>query len=159
MKRILIIGKTGSGKTTFADKLGKILGYEVTHLDDLFWNPDWERAYTAEEWLKKNEDMTQAYNWILDGNYHNTLEFRLSKADTVFFFEVNPFVALFNIIKRKYTTNDPNHNKFGLRLAIRTIFNFPTKKVLEQIEKSRVENVYIIKNKKDAHVILSEIIR
>ena len=41
MKRILIIGNGGSGKSTFAKKLHKKLNLELIHLDNLFWKPNW----------------------------------------------------------------------------------------------------------------------
>ncbi len=41
MKKIVIIGSAGAGKSTLARELGKILGIEVVHLDLYFWRSDW----------------------------------------------------------------------------------------------------------------------
>ncbi len=40
-KRIVIIGATGSGKTTLARQLAQTYGLPYTDLDDLYWNPGW----------------------------------------------------------------------------------------------------------------------
>ena len=41
MKRILVIGSGGAGKSTFAKRLGEILELDVIHLDSLFWSAGW----------------------------------------------------------------------------------------------------------------------
>ena len=41
MKRVMVIGCCGSGKTTLSRKLGEKLGLPVVHLDKLFWHPGW----------------------------------------------------------------------------------------------------------------------
>ena len=46
MKRILIIGSGGAGKSTLAVKLSELLGLDVVHLDSYFWNPNWEKTPT-----------------------------------------------------------------------------------------------------------------
>lgn len=102
MKRILVVGRTGAGKTTFADQLGKVLGRRVTHLDNLFWKPGWVRAFTATEWEEEVQKLINEDEWILDGNYHNTLDMRLKRADTIFLFEINPLKSFLQALKRKY---------------------------------------------------------
>lgn len=132
MKKILVLGRGGSGKTTFSKQLGKILGYKTTHLDDLFWRPNWVRAYTAKEWGEKIKELLAEDEWILDGNYHNTLEMRLASADTVIFFKINPFVALYRALKRRFfskasTGDNANnlHQEGKIWMAAKTIFSFP----------------------------------
>lgn len=44
MKRIMVIGCSGSGKSTFALELGRITGIEVTHLDRLNWRAGWKEV-------------------------------------------------------------------------------------------------------------------
>ncbi|HKG22550.1 MAG TPA: AAA family ATPase, partial [Blastocatellia bacterium] len=41
MKKVLVIGSGGAGKTTFAKELGARLNIEVIHLDSIYWNPGW----------------------------------------------------------------------------------------------------------------------
>jgi len=48
MKRILIIGNAGSGKTTFAKKLAEKTGLPLIHLDRLYWCGNWEHLSRGE---------------------------------------------------------------------------------------------------------------
>jgi len=158
MKRIVVIGKSGAGKTTFSSELSKELDIEVIHLDDLFWKSGWERVYTADEWEKKVKELIAQEEWILDGNYHNTLDVRLARADTVIFFDIHPFIALAQALKRRFfdTSEDGMdiHQKPSLRKMIRTIITFPTKDIYKKIKHSGVNNIYIIKSRKDARKLL-----
>lgn len=40
MKKIIVIGCPGSGKSTFSKALNKITGIPLFHLDMMFWNAD-----------------------------------------------------------------------------------------------------------------------
>jgi adenylate kinase family enzyme len=41
MQRIVVVGTTGSGKTTMAGQLAGRLGYPHVEQDALNWGPDW----------------------------------------------------------------------------------------------------------------------
>jgi len=99
MKRILVIGSGGSGKTTVATRLGESLNLEVSHLDQLFWRPGWSKP-APEEWLQIVTDLTDQDSWILDGNYSGTLELRIRKCDTVVFLDLARWLCLWRIVKR-----------------------------------------------------------
>lgn len=78
-KRITIYGSTGSGKTTLAKKLGKILGSKTIHLDDIFWGPNWEiPTRESFENLVRKELIADA--WVSDGNYSRIRNFVLDRA-------------------------------------------------------------------------------
>ena len=161
MKRIVVIGKSGAGKSTFSDKLAAILKCDATHLDDLFWKSGWERVYTANEWMEKMETLVAEDAWILDGNYHNTLPIRLSRADTVVFFDINPVRSLIQALKRKYFDKPEGsidiHQLAGTGKMVRKIFTFPTKLVYGQIKDAGVKDVHIVKNRRDADRLLDKI--
>ena len=99
-KRILIIGSAGSGKTVLSNQLSKKLDIEVTHLDKVYWLPNWEKKPVdfCEEITK---ELVLKDEWILDGNYIQTLETRLQKADLVIFLNVNRFICIHSLFKRK----------------------------------------------------------
>ncbi len=46
MKKIMIIGSGGAGKSTLARALGSIMNIEVIHLDKLFWKSNWVETDT-----------------------------------------------------------------------------------------------------------------
>ncbi|HXH69877.1 MAG TPA: hypothetical protein VNI60_05960 [Pyrinomonadaceae bacterium] len=53
MKKVLVIGSCGAGKSTFARRLGKATGLKIVHLDQLYWNakenvPTWQQAATKD---------------------------------------------------------------------------------------------------------------
>ena len=150
MKRILVVGRSGSGKTTFSEKLGKALGRKVIHLDNLFWKPGWIRAFNATEWEKVVQELISEDEWILDGNYHNTLDIRLKRADTVFLLEKNPFQSFLQALKRKYFPPSQSadtvlglHDEVGTWQLAKSIFKFPVKELRKQIIKSGIKNVFI----------------
>ena len=88
MKRILIIGCPGSGKSYFAKRLGEILNLPVIHMDNLYWKKD-KTSITREELINKLKPHLEKDSWIIDGNYHNTLKLRLEYATDVFFLDVS----------------------------------------------------------------------
>lgn len=99
MKKILVIGSGGSGKTTFARRLGEIHGIEVIHLDSKYWRPGWVET-PKDEWRRKVEELVAGDAWIIDGNYSGTLGVRLDACDTVIFLDLPRTVCLWRVLKR-----------------------------------------------------------
>ena len=99
MKKILVIGSGGAGKTTLALRVGAITGLPVAHLDRLYWGPGWTMP-DREAWLRRLENAMSESEWILDGNYSATLGVRLAEADTVLFLDFPPHVCAWRAIKR-----------------------------------------------------------
>lgn len=81
-RRIVVTGLAGSGKSTFSRSLGERTGLPVVHLDLQFWKPGWI-APTEDEWRNTQQRVLAGDRWIADGNYHESLDLRVSKADTV----------------------------------------------------------------------------
>jgi adenylate kinase family enzyme len=67
LERIVVVGASGSGKTTFAHDLAKILGAPHVELDALYWGPNWI-ANSEEDILGKLRKQLEADRWIVDGN-------------------------------------------------------------------------------------------
>src|SRR6187551_1512994 len=85
-RRILVTGMAGSGKSTFSRSLGAKTGLPVIHLDLHFWKPGWV-ALSEPEWRDKQSGLLAGDAWIADGNYYETLDLRLERADTVVFLD------------------------------------------------------------------------
>ncbi len=81
-RRVIVTGLAGSGKSTFSSALAAKTGLPLIHLDLEFWKPGWV-APTDAEWRERQRTVLAADVWIADGNYHETLELRLERADTV----------------------------------------------------------------------------
>ena len=86
MKKVIIIGCPGSGKSTFSRKLNNITGIPLFYLDMIFHKPD-KTIYSQEEFDEKLSHIMELDEWIMDGNYARTLPIRLEQCDTVFWLD------------------------------------------------------------------------
>ncbi|MEQ1514243.1 MAG: hypothetical protein ABL934_16395 [Lysobacteraceae bacterium] len=100
MRRILIIGSGGAGKSTLARRVAERTGVPLIHLDALYWKPGWVET-PPDEWRKLVADMLQSDAWVMDGNYGGTLDLRIAACDTVIFLDIPPIVCLWRVIKRR----------------------------------------------------------
>lgn len=100
MKKIIIIGCPGSGKSTFARALHQKTGLPLYHLDMLYWNAD---KTTVEKgvFLERLAAVMAGDAWIIDGNYASTMEQRLAACDTVFFLDLPTDMCLDGIRNRR----------------------------------------------------------
>ena len=99
MKRVLVIGSGGAGKSTFARRLGERLGLPVIHLDKVYWHAGWVET-PKDEWRRKVEELCAGESWVMDGNYSGTLEHRLAACDSVVFLDLPRAVCAWRIVKR-----------------------------------------------------------
>ena len=99
MKKIIVLGCSGCGKSTFAVQLQKITKLPLYHLDNIWWKPD-RTHISRDEFDKKLDDLVNRDNWIIDGDYSRTYEKRIAACDTVFFLDYDVEVCLQGIIDR-----------------------------------------------------------
>ncbi|MDA3874703.1 MAG: DNA topology modulation protein, partial [Kiritimatiellae bacterium] len=102
MKRIMLIGSGGAGKSTLAREMGEILDLPVIHLDRLHWKPNWEST-PKEEWGALQEKICAEPEWIIDGNYGATMKLRLAACDTIVFLDLPRWLCLLRVVKRFLT--------------------------------------------------------
>ncbi len=100
MKKVLVIGCPGSGKSTFSKILSEKTGLPLVHLDALYHRDNWETHLSKEEIDALIQAELEKPCWILDGNYNRTLKHRLEFCDTVFYFDLPTSVSLWGAIKR-----------------------------------------------------------
>lgn len=93
MKKIIVIGCPGSGKTTFSLKLNKLLNLPLYHLDAVWHKPD-KTHISREEFDKRIKEIFSTDEWIIDGNYSRTIEMRMQQCDTVFLFDLPTEVCI-----------------------------------------------------------------
>lgn len=87
MKKAIVIGCPGSGKTTFAEKLRERTGMPLYYLDAVWHKPD-RTHISREEFDKRQAEILSQDTWIVDGNYSRTVEVRIQRCDTVFLFDL-----------------------------------------------------------------------
>lgn len=98
-KRIVILGSGGSGKTTLANYISKKTDLPIIYLDKEYWLPNWERP-NIDDWSHKITNLVQNEEWIMDGNYIDTLDIRLSKADLVIMLDIKSSVCISSVFFR-----------------------------------------------------------
>lgn len=144
MKKVVIIGSGGAGKSTFARRLHEITGLKLIHLDQLYWKPNWAEPSKADwETLLKTE--LEKDEWIMDGHFGGTLELRLKYCDTAIFLDLPRTVCVYRAVKRwikYYGTNRPDmtvgcNEKVDLEF-LGWIWNFSTIKKPKIEEKLRI---------------------
>lgn len=103
MKRVIIIGCGGAGKSTLARKLGELTGIPVVHLDKLFWKPGWVER-TPKEFDPIVQGELEKDAWIMDGNFNRTMPQRVQRCDTIIYLDFSRVACLLGVLKRVLTT-------------------------------------------------------
>lgn len=158
LRRVIVIGSSGSGKSTFARRLRDITGLPLYYLDMIWHKPD-KTNISKEEFDKRLDDILSEDRWIIDGNYQRTLEARLKKCDTVFLFDLPVEVCLAGAKARIGTKReDMPWTETELDDDFRQwIVDFPQKQLPEiygLLEKYNDKNIVIFKSRQEAETYL-----
>ena len=164
MKKIIVIGCPGSGKSTLSKKLHKITQIPLYHLDLMFWNRD-KTNVGREVLVEKTKAIFKNDSWIIDGNYGSTMELRMQKCDTVIFLDYDVNVCLDGIKSRqgKFRSDMPwissNEDETEFIEFIKNYNADSRPKVLGLLEKYKEKNIVILKNRLQAEEFLTKIKR
>lgn len=99
MKRVIVIGCPGSGKTTLSKALAEKTGLPLIHLDKIQWQGDWQ-CVRGEDFDRILRDELEKPEWIIDGNYDRTIKMRLGYCDTVIYLDYHTCVSFSGALKR-----------------------------------------------------------
>lgn len=97
--KIIVLGCSGSGKSTFAGKLHGLTGLPLIHLDNLWWRAD-RTHITREEFDRRLAEALSGPRWIIDGDYSRTYAVRFRACDTVFFLDYDEQTCMRGIAER-----------------------------------------------------------
>lgn len=164
MKRVVVIGSGGSGKSTFSKELGRVTGLPVIHLDREFWRPGWEET-PKKEWEDRLTELLSAERWVMDGNFGGTRSIRIEAADTVVFLDLPRRVCLYRILKRTvkyYGRSRPDmtegcNEHIDLEF-IGWVWNYRKqrrKRMLEELGDLKNKSVIILQNQRQVSEFLS----
>lgn len=107
MKKILIIGASGRGKTTFAKMLSEKLSIPYYETDDFFWKIKYSQPNDKEKSIRDIDKIYDLDSWIVEGSTRHLMRGGLNKADIIFYFKFRNFlIQYFYIIKRAYKRRD-----------------------------------------------------
>ena len=82
LRRVVVVGATGAGKSTLAGRLAQGLDVPFVELDALFWGPQWTPAVPDD--FRARVDATSAGPaWVIAGNYGAVRDLRWPRADTI----------------------------------------------------------------------------
>lgn len=158
MKKVLIIGCPGSGKSTFARKLHARTGIPLFYLDMLYHRPD-KTTSAPQEFDKKLEEILRQDRWILDGNYIRTIPMRMEYCDTVFWLDYPLEVCLQGIASRfgKPREDMPWIETQRDEEFMEFVCEFPKvtrPKIAEVLEKNKDKHIVVFHSREEAEEYL-----
>ena len=160
MKKIIVIGCPGSGKSTFARALHNITGIPLFHLDMMYWNAD-RTTVEKSVFRERLAETMQKSEWIIDGNYNSTMETRMQACDTVFFLDYPVDICLAGIRERrgKPRTDMPwieeNDEEDAEFIEFIKSYNAESRpKVMELFERYSDKDIYVFTDRDEADEFL-----
>ncbi len=102
MRRISVIGTSGSGKTTMARALAARLRCPQMELDSVYHQPDWEPIPNDQFRERIARFMADNECWVIDGNYtsQGTADLVWPNADTIVWMDPPKPVVMAQIVPR-----------------------------------------------------------
>ena len=159
MKKVIVIGCPGSGKSTVSRALHNKTGIPLYHLDMMYWNAD---KTTAEKsvFLERLSTVLEKDEWIIDGNYGSTMELRMAACDTVIFLDYPLDICLDGIRERRgkprsdmpwiETEEDEEFIEF-----IKNYNEQQKPKVLELLKQYSDKNIIILESREQADAFVN----
>lgn len=160
MRKILVIGCPGAGKSTFSRKLNNLTNIPLFYLDMIFHRAD-KTIVSAEEFDEKLDIILNQDTWIMDGNYDRTLPLRLKYCDTVFWLDYPLEICLAGIEARRgkprvdmpWIETEPDYE------FLEYVKNFKQDKhpiIEELLRNSEGKDIYIFKTRAEADRFLAK---
>lgn len=160
MKKVIVIGCPGSGKSVFSRALHAITGLPLYHLDMINWHED-KTTLSREELIAKINAIGATDAWIMDGNYGGTMELRMALCDTIIFLDYPTEVCLAGIMARRGTQRpdlpwpDAEELEEDFVDSVKNYNTHNRSTVLERIRKFPEKEVHIFHSRNEADGFLA----
>jgi adenylate kinase family enzyme len=92
--RVVVIGSSGSGKSTFSKQIASIKGWKHIELDALNLEENWKEA-ELEVFRARVRAAIDCQEWVADGNYSKVRDLTYPIADTIIWLDL-PFIVVFS---------------------------------------------------------------
>lgn len=162
MKKIIVIGCPGSGKSTFSRSLHAITGIPLFHLDMMYWNAD-RTTVDKTIFLERLSGTLSKSEWIIDGNYNSTMELRMQACDTIVFLDYPSELCLDGIQARKGKMRsdmpwiEPEDDDEEFISFIKSYNSQVRPQVLLLLEKYAHKDIFVFTNRADAGAFLKQL--
>lgn len=156
VNKVTIVGGPGTGKSTLAKNLGKVLNLPVYHIDAIEHSENWKKRDSKERddiILKKIEEP----KWVMDGTYKTTIKQRIEKSDMVIFLNYSTLARLKGIFSRYFKLKGKDRpempgckEKLELKF-IKFAINWDKEKaqlVKGTLKEYKNKNIFIFKNRR-----------
>ncbi len=99
VRRVSVVGVSGSGKSTVARALAARLGSPHIELDAIFHQPGWV-GLDDNEFSRRVDAATRGDSWVVDGNYGRIQQIVWARADTVVFLDLPRWQVMTQLLVR-----------------------------------------------------------
>ena len=158
MKKIIVIGCPGSGKSHFSRALHTKKGIPLYHLDMLFWNAD-KTTVDRDVFITRLDDILIKDEWIIDGNFSSTMEKRMDACDTVFFLDYPLDICLDGVKQRRGKARDDilwleYEEDIEFTEFIKSFRENSRSQIISLLEKYSCKNIIVFKSREEADEFL-----
>ena len=167
MKKVIILGSPGSGKSTFAMRLHDQTKLPLVHLDFYYHQSKYDYINNREPWIARVKELMKPNRWIIDGNYQSTIPLRCEEADTIILFDLPRWLCLYRVLKRRIHFRNKKREDMPSEWVekangtfMKFVWEFNKNQlppILEQLKKNKNKRVVIFKGSSDAERFLAEI--
>lgn len=103
--RLVVVGTSGSGKTTMAKALSQALGLPRIELDAINWQAGWYDIAThePEEFFRRVAEAAAGEDWVIDGNYSKVRDAHWARATAFVWMDPSRWVVMRQVIWRSFS--------------------------------------------------------
>jgi adenylate kinase family enzyme len=99
MKRVMIVGQPGGGKSWLARQMGARTGLPVFHMDQIHWMPGWVMR-PFEDRLRMATEVENSDEWVFEGGFSQSYAHRMSRADMLIVLDPPFMLRVWRVFKR-----------------------------------------------------------